>query len=503
MSQRVARGENMLAKVGDKLGMTEEGRQWLIGCVDPFHDAPLDICGFPDGSIDPVVTQIVRQSVNVTCPSSITTGTWDVQIISLPFSKNVRLGNSANMAGTNTNPDNQIYINNTPATITAGGLSYTIVPTGTSFNPSTTIPTAFVPNPIPDQYLLGNTRVIGKGFEVHNTTSVLNRQGMCTTWTIPIDDIQNSAVVSTGFVVAGVGNTVTTVNALQIPMWPQSQAAAVLIPGSRQWTAEQGCYIVPKLRTNNVPITDTGFFVQPFVNGGDSSNPSLNMFSLSTNTGITNFPPAFQSVFWDNFDMHGAIFSGLSLQTTLTINYVWLVERHPDVTISDLVVLARPPPERDNVALELYTHISRKLPTGVPVGENGLGDWFMDALSTAADFISPVLSAVPGVGGALSGGVNALNSLYKQHKVSYQNNPYSAVTANEVKGVYNAAASVVGQLRGNRSKKSIKQEVKAEVKKDLGMKKKKNRIPKAPALMAAEAAAFRRVAGRNALGGRA
>jgi len=161
--------------------------------------------------------------------------------------------------------------------------------------------------------------------------------------------------------------------------------------------------------------------------------------------------------------MRGALFSGLSLQTTLTVNMTWIIERQPDVTISDLVVLAVEPPERDQVALDLYTHISNHLPAGVPVAENGLGDWFMDALSTAADFIAPVASAIPGVGGALSAGIGGLNQLYKNHKESYQTNPYAPVTTREISGVYNAVSSAVGHVTANREKKQVKKEVRKEL----------------------------------------
>jgi len=95
---------------------------------------------------------------------------------------------------------------------------------------------------------------------------------------------------------------------------------------------------------------------------------------------------------------------------------MWLVERQPDPTISDLVVLARPPPERDNIALDMYTHITDSLPTAVPVAENGLGDWFMDALSDVADFVSPVVSALPGVGGLIGKGIGMVNTAYKSNK---------------------------------------------------------------------------------------
>jgi len=226
---------------------------------------------------------------------------------------------------------------------------------------------------------------------------------------------------------AGSFSQLTQCSLFTLPLWPSSQGAAILIPGSRQWTAEQGCYVVNRMETSNLPISEQGFPIQPFYDCGDVST-NLNLGAVPTiGDGDNNTNAVFSNVFWDSFDQRGAIFSGLSLQTTLTVNMMWLVERQPDPTISDLVVLARPPPERDNIALDLYTHISDHLPAGVPVGENGLGDWFMDALSTAADFVAPVLSCVPGVGGAIGMGISSVNSAYKKSKEpKYETNTYVA-----------------------------------------------------------------------------
>jgi len=59
------------------------------------------------------------------------------------------------------------------------------------------------------------------------------------------------------------------------------------------------------------------------------------------------------------------------------------------------VVLAKPSCRYDPVAVQLYSEIIRSMPTGVPQRMNGLGEWFASAVSTAADVLSPVLSAIP------------------------------------------------------------------------------------------------------------
>jgi len=450
---KVARAEQMLTKLGDKLGLTSEGKEWIIGALDPFHDTPLDICGFPDGTIDPVCTQIVKQSFNISCPSGITTGTWDCQIIALPWAKPIKLATQSALGGTDSNPTSEVYHTPSATSATYGGITYISVPTGTTYNPNgfTVGTTAtIIPNGIPDQYLVGDARIIGKGFEVHNTTSELNIQGMATTWSIPMPSITQSSFCDSYLLTGSTASNNAFGNFLQIPMWPISQTSAILTPGSRQWIAKEGAYIVSRLNTMFVPVSDSGAFIQPFVTSTDSSVPSNNVASIGTSSTLAPSQTIFGGVYWDNFDMSGVLFSGLSLSTTLTVNFIYIIERHPDTTISDLVVLARPPPERCDVALELYTHVSRALPSGVPVAMNGLGDWFMDALSTAADFVAPVLSAIPGVPGLVGQGIGLLNSSYKnsKSKASYETNP-------TVRPQGNSFSNVV-QVRPSQQKKKNK-----------------------------------------------
>lgn len=278
----------------NKLGLTPEGKEWIIGAIDPYHDTPLDICGLPDGNTAPVATQVVKNSYSLACPSGITTGTWDVMIVMTPFAKPVKFQNNARLGGTNSNPTNEVVINNTGVSnITLGGMVNIIGPTGVNFNLATSIGSANVSttsNGLADQYLQGKSRIIGKGFEVHNTTSDLNIQGMCTTFQVPIPDLGESGEMNTYNVnQSALPNSVTAESQgsiLPIEMWPSSQSQAVLTPGSRQWTAKQGAYMVPKLSNLVVPATDTGYPIQPFIVGGDSSVPSQNLAAAQSASAV-------------------------------------------------------------------------------------------------------------------------------------------------------------------------------------------------------------------------
>jgi len=74
-----------------------------------------------------------------------------------------------------------------------------------------------------------------------------------------------------------------------------------------------------------------------------------------------------------------------------------------------LVVLARPSPTYDPKALQFISETVRHLPPGVKVGDNDTGSWFADLIQTGADYIAPLLKAVPhpyaqGISAALEGG---------------------------------------------------------------------------------------------------
>jgi len=79
----------------------------------------------------------------------------------------------------------------------------------------------------------------------------------------------------------------------------------------------------------------------------------------------------------------------------LLINLNVYIERFPDQTVPDLVVLAYPSPPFDPVAQEIYTAVMNDMPVGVMVKENGLGDWFAGAIQKASAVIGPVLSMMP------------------------------------------------------------------------------------------------------------
>jgi len=265
---------------------------------------------------------------------------------------------------------------------------------------------------------------------------------------------------------------------------PSTLADAMLLPGTVQWKAKEGAYVVPTLNSNELVAgpdqtvqivrfdssdsSATGVFTQAIGQIPTTSGVNFGAFTAS-GTGLSDF----------NFG--GAYFSGLSQSTTLTVNIIRYFERFPSIDFAQdlpLVVLATPSCRNDPQAQELYSAVIRHMPVGVPQRFNGIGDWFKEAAQTARDMIAPVLSAIPLPMAQM--GASILNGIGGNLVKKYSNEEQKAVV---VPGkVYNA--------QGNQSMVVVpkkKKAVTASVSKQLaslGLKKKKKKTPSKVAPMA-------------------
>jgi len=397
----VARSERVLNAIGSRVGLTECGRDWLIASVDPYHDTPLNVTGYPDTNEAASVVQVIKLSSTLVAPGS---ANWDAHIHQFPW-----LGSTGNpqtkiLAGTDSGSTFTITGSPTQSNTYWTGLSIDCVPSAspTFHYTNTTITQPF--NSALQPYLSNEFRVIAMGFEVINTTTDVNIQGLVTTYRYPMPDLDSAKTLpifqsNTNALALGFQDVLRTVAP------PDTPNTALLLEGSRQWKAKEGCYCVGTLNSSEIPtgVNNCGVIIglsptDPIYAGSQSA------ISTPTNAGTSTIPssPAFSlTVFgapesnMTKFNHFGAYFSGLSAATTLQVNTIYIVERFPTSQETDLVVLAKPSCRADHAALELYSEVSRMMPVGVPQRMNGLGEWFSDAVSAASDFISPALSAIP------------------------------------------------------------------------------------------------------------
>lgn len=420
----VARSERVLNAIGGKIGLTTCGRDWLIGACDPYHDAPLSIMGYPDVNEAASVTQVVKFSAQISAPTAVPTGNWDCHIHQFPW-----LRTSSLAGGVNNTIDFIINSGALSASNTWGGLAYDSVAPGA---PTFHYTNSSIVSPFDSAigaYTTGEFRLIGMGFEVINTTSELNVQGLVTTYRYPMPDLDSAKTKFVGNLnngTAPVNNALAWLDFVETAAPPDSASGAMLLEGSRQWKAKEGVYVVPTLNSSELPTGVNNCAIVIDLNAGDTANGGN--FAITTPPAIAtlNFPPTTPSVTIQvltapqtnlmKFNHSGAYFQGLAQSTTLQVNAIYIFEKFPTALDTSLVVLAKPSCRADHAAIELYSEIIRQMPVAVPQRMNGLGEWFSDAVSAASDFLSPVLSAIPhpyaqGASMALKGGAGALKKV--------------------------------------------------------------------------------------------
>jgi len=431
---RAARMEKFLATTGARLGLTEAGRKWLTMAIDPFNDELDNHDGFPDGVGQLNLVEQCRETLGVSAPSGCTTN-WDMMVINLPWLTLVKMyqahqlsGASGSGADLSTNLMPAWYSSGSGSACTIGGLVIFTAPSANNnWNPCTSTTGWNIYNLTPTaQQIAGNYRCTDAGFEVCNATSELYKQGMVTLWRTPVP-VRNESV--TGLCSGSTFNGTSPAQVMNMDSWPITSNAAFLSNNSIQLPAAGGCY-VPSVINDLDTIGYTNYnATQPFIVMGNASGnvtpaTGANLLPYQTQDATGQGTWSMAPVAWTNFHMSGALFTGLSLSSTMQVNAKWGIERFPSQNDSVLVPFARPVPDRDLIAAAMYSHIIDHMPVGSDFLSNGFGDWIQDALGTAADFIAPVLSAIPHpIAQTLSTGIKGLNSLVQGVKQSKRGSP--------------------------------------------------------------------------------
>lgn len=480
----MARSVKLLDRIARQDHISEDAKQWLIMTLDPFHDAPVNCVGVPDSTTGDSVTQFIKNSINVSAPSG-TTGLWDCHMVMTPF-----FANSASpILFTNADSiNNNLPLAMESTTLTRPIAPVTIVayPSGDTSGYSDPFRGGPIGGPGFETTLLnlnanftnGDYRVVSMGFEVLNTTNELNVQGLTTVYRTPVPSRETNTVKTT--VLLNSMNEVVTHGDIQyLPMdnIPTDQSSALLLPNTKQWKAAEGSYQVARLNTNDSFVCNESW-LQPMFTTEVQTTGGSNVYHvpllLSSTFGITTSTnlPATRPFTWANMDISGCFFTGLSPQTTLTVNWNICIERFPAIIETDLIVLAKPSPCFCPMAFELYKAIVQEMPVGVMQKENGLGDWFRDAIDTAAEYIQPIAAMIPHPAAqAISMGAAIYN------KKRQENNSPMIVSAQQEK-------QFLQPVMKKAVKKAEKKEVNKEVKKELKPFLRKSRMSVMPSARA-------------------
>jgi hypothetical protein len=391
MGEDALKAERVFDRLQNSMGMTPEGRRWMEISIDPFHDLPVRLDGFPDLITSPSVVQNFKSTFNVSRPVSLV-GTWDCLI----YQHQVDFVTSAKKA----HYDN-IGILGMPAVGNAaffGGTCAYAASAGTTMSFDANVPVGAYTG-IPADVLTSNIpfRILSKGFEVHNVTNKLNVQGSVV---YGRNSNQDPGAIGINAILADLLNTTVLGGAtlLDITRPPQSSSNALLLPGSRQTEASEGGYSVATMCSQvNEPKTTglMGFLVSDLLNPGYVWVPVPQSVGNLWTLGNVCPPSPFNSPF--------QYYSGLSAETVLTVSCNYVLERFPSFNNVDLITLATPSPCYCPEALEVYARSAQSLPTGVPVRMNPAGEYIGMAADTLAG-----LFGIPtfGVGQKIGHGVD-------------------------------------------------------------------------------------------------
>lgn len=422
------RGNRTIEKILDSLEqnshLSRDGREWLTASADPFRDQDYALAGFPDAINCATVVQLIKKQIQVVVPTSgpgivTANANWDCSIALIPDMTTTASNNDVgygylvsaqglvSSGAAQTNP------------VPLGGLAISAGPQGNALwlssanGGGSSVPATFQSLGIAE-FCKGNCRIIGMAFEVVNTTAEINKQGQATVWRVP--DQASFINLNQGYTTAPPVNATYPTYLRRSP--PATIAAAQLLFGSRSWAASEGAYIVSRLNSAENPMSQPQFLNQAYSAGDLASGVANYVFlnqALGTNGANASRPAP--------FDISGVTFSGLSYNTTLTVNVRWIVERMPTADEPDLVVLATPSATYDPLALELYTRCMIDQPPGVMLKENPLGEWFRSALGKVAEWAPKLGDAIgtiiPGaklLGNVIGGGARVVSNLIPGEK---------------------------------------------------------------------------------------
>lgn len=376
--------KNTIEGLVQRGALTRDGAEWLTAALDPFHDFEHPLAGYPDATVSQTVMSVYAYDLAVSKPAHVV-GTWDAHIFTLPTaSQNDYILTDFDATWqkmTSTNPPNDWR---------GSTLNVYAVGAGEKLTPDTA-PQQYGGGILPpvgsEDLSMGVSRVVAMGFEVHNTTSELHKQGAVTSYRMPVNHGMYSALLSKALV----GEALTVGTMMAQP--PKTLADALRLKGSRTWEAKDGVYATCMQSSVVNPLAQLTPSSMAFVAATDpGTQDSAWVNEQAWYADVSTFVPTPLKTI--PFDITGAMFTGLSAETTLNVKLRVYVERAPGWNSPNLAPLASPSAGYDVRALELYAQIINCLPPAVKVDENAFGDWWRSVLNVANHVVGPLTDIV-------------------------------------------------------------------------------------------------------------
>lgn len=364
--------------------------------MDPFHDLQIQhLRGWPDMETAPSVIRCVKQSMTVKALSAgntILVYTWPI----------------LNYNNTHYATRRNAIIDTVTSTAVSTDFPLSMVTINQYDGDQATVwgPT----NPLsrdvfsidPD-FIKGNSRVIGMGVEVHDVTAELYKQGTCTTFQVPQSSVEPEVFMVRPQTISENGTPIVVTHSpfqgypLKPP--PRNLAEAMYLEGTRQWDAAQGAYTVVPFQSRDNFAGQPTYAVPCVYRSSNLTDVTDNLNTGDLSIGdfahpiITNQPLVFLANKYAPVHSKGIALTGLNENSTFTINCNVFIETFPSVEDYALVTLARPSASRDEVALEIISRATQNLPIAVPVGMNGIGEWFAEVVAEVGPWVSAAAMA--------------------------------------------------------------------------------------------------------------
>lgn len=338
--------------------------------TDPYHDRNLRISGYPDGKPTTSAIKRITAQTTVTCPFVLAPGeVWDFHVFSTPlhYKTDFKVSNMSSgflqQSATPTvytfGPVNIIYRKYSSGNVITG---QSVVALGNANSSST----------------MSSTRTVSLGFELHNTTAELYKEGAITAYrSNPISDR-----VDASYSVPTLPNE--RISLTHICTVPDNITQVNQMPNSRTWEAAAGIYSVPLPAPNNTFETclplNVGFSV-----------------GTLTNSYMTNIVPgAAYTVSWSPLSCTGAMSSKFpTTNTQLVLDFRQVLEEMPSPYSEGALTYSSTAPEADLLFLKLYKRMYNTIEPGVPVSFNSAGEWFRRIISLAKDNLPALVNLLP------------------------------------------------------------------------------------------------------------
>lgn len=443
--------KDLLDRMVEQKALTSDGREWLTMAIDPFHDDERTLAGYPDSDGSQTIVSLRKYQTTITAPVGCV-GNWDAHVFSMPLCRTTQF----EKVTTNSPHHAELIGQAVPAFSWFSALNIRSNDAGVSMVPANPVLGHYEESVLPADGVYdlsqGNSRIVAMGYEIHNTTAEMHKQGTATTYRLP----QYPTTTTVSY-----RNNGTTERAilsgmkLSTPPWNQAQA--MVLKGTRTWDAAEGVYAPLALDSSHNPLApDT---VGHVILDSDSSQNNTVVYVQTNSATIVNAAPAL-SLYTPKiqkicpYDTTGTFLTGLSNETTLTVTLRVYVERAPSFYDADLAVLASPSAPYDVRALELYASTIGMMPVATKVMNNASGDWWRTALRVfgqAAETIGSSTMVVNPSGPYLGKGINQLlQSIADKKKKSSQERSLKDALA-----TMNRVTTAVGALSKSQQRKNI------------------------------------------------